>query len=493
MADRRIQDLTSATSVQTTDLFVLEQSGAAKSLTGQVLVRDLATALDGHGGIADISYTAPVSPSITGTMTITMADDTEYTVSVTNGRGISGITWAESGTSGDGMTHTGTIAYNDGTTSSVQIKDGVKGDTGPQTYVWFKWSPNYPTADSDMQNNVGPYIGIYAGTDSTAPTTYTSYTWYEYKGAKGDTGDSLESIELTNTNGLVDTYTVFLTGHVAADTFTVTNAKSIVSITQTSGSHAAGTTDVYTITYNDGDTAQFSVYNGANGAGSVSTVSGIQADGNGDVPQVISGNGAPSGAGQMNQIYINLGDGAIYYCIGGSSWINAGTITIDSALSSSSTNPVQNAVITAKVGTIPLNTTAQNLSGAVNEVLNAIPSPQTSGTPANLGTASRGSATTYARSDHVHNSPFTYQDFAFTNVSISSGTIGTRGAQSSVANPHESDGWVVAAICPVYIGNSSEYQVEPFYSNGNIYCNFYRATSGASSASATIRVVYMRS
>ena len=181
MADKRIQDLPSASSVQLNDLFVLEQSGAAKSLTGQVLVNDLAALLDGHGGINDISYTPPVSSSLDGTLTITMADESSYTLSVTNGRGITGITWSTSGTPGDGLLHTGTIAYNDGTTSQVQFQDGVKGDRGFQTYVWIKWSQNYPTQDSDMLNSAAPYIGICATAASTAPTTYTSYTWYEWR------------------------------------------------------------------------------------------------------------------------------------------------------------------------------------------------------------------------------------------------------------------------------------------------------------------------
>ena len=164
MADKRIQDLTPATSVQTSDRFVLEQGGQAKSLTGQVLITDLATALDGHGGITDITYSAPVSPSLNGTLTITTADAETFTASVTNGRGITGITWSSSGTPGDGLTHTGTIAYNDGTTSTVTFQDGVKGNTGAQTYVWFKWANVYPESNSDMQSSVGPYIGIYSGT-----------------------------------------------------------------------------------------------------------------------------------------------------------------------------------------------------------------------------------------------------------------------------------------------------------------------------------------
>ena len=436
MADKRIQDLTPASSVGLTDLFVLEQSGAAKSLSGQILVNDLATALSGHGGINNISYTAPVSPSLNGTMTITMADTTQYTLSVTNGRGISSITWVDSGTPGDGETHTGTISYNDGTSSTVTFKDGVKGDQGQQTYVWFKWSQDYPTQDTDMQNSVAPYIGIYSGTASSAPSSYTSYTWYQYKGDVGATGASIQSIAKTSTSGLVDTYTVTMTDGNTSN-FSVTNGKSIVSVEMTSGTHAAGTTDTYTITYNDGSADTFTVYNGANGLGSVSSVSGIQADGNGDVPQVISGNGAPTTAtvGQENQLYYDLNNSVLYYCAGESGgtyvWQGAG-VTVDSAFSGSSTNPVQNKVITNKVGTAALNTTAQDLSGAVNEILTDIPSPSTttpqkdgtgaagngttwarsnhvhplnvptSGVPADLGTAALGSATTYAKADHVH-------------------------------------------------------------------------------------------
>lgn len=439
MADKRIQDLTPATSIQTSDKFVVEQAGQAKSVTGQVLITDLATALDGHGGITDISYSAPVSPSLAGTLTITTADGNEFTASVTNGRGITGITWSTSGTPGNGLLHTGTIAYNDGTTSTVQFQDGLKGNTGAQTYVWFKWANNYPASNSDMQSTVGPYIGIYSGTASSAPSSYTSYTWYQYKGDTGDTGASIQSIEKTNVAGLVDTYTITLTNG-NTNTFTVTNAKSIVSVELTNGNHAAGTLDTYTITYNDGDSATFQVYNGANGAGSVSTVSGIQAIG-GDVPQVISGNGPPTTAtaGSANQLYYDKTNSVLYYCAGqnGSTYVWQGAgVTVDSALSGSSTNPVQNKVITAKVGTGSLPNSSADLTTAINYVYGAIPTASTatpqkdassgaagsstnwskgdhkhplnvpsSGAPANLGTASNGSASTYARSDHVHAMP----------------------------------------------------------------------------------------
>ena len=436
MANKQISQLAEAISIGVTDLFVLSQGGQAKKLTGQTLVNGLAAALDGHGNVNSITYTAPVSPSLNGTLTFIMEDETQFVFYVTNGRGISNISWATSGTAGNGAIHTGTISYNDGTTSTVTFQDGVKGDRGYQTYVWFKWASVYPQSDADMSDSVGPYIGIYSGTSSTAPTHYTDYAWYQYKGETGDTGAYVESVALTSTVGLVDTYTITLTNGNTS-TFNVTNAKSISSITLASGTHAAGTTDTYLITFNDGDTATFDVYNGSNGTGSVSTVSGIQAV-NGDVPQVTYGNGAPTTAtvGQTNQLYYDVTNSILYYCLGGSGgtydWRGAG-VTVDSALSSSSTNPVQNKVITARVGTGTLNTTATNLTGAINEVKAGIPSASsstpvvdtsagsagtgttwakgdhshpinvaTSGSPSADGTAALGSATTYARTDHVH-------------------------------------------------------------------------------------------
>ena len=259
-----------------------------------------------------------------------------------------------------------------------------------------------------MTDTPSAWMGLYSGTAETAPTHYTDYEWYQIKGAVGDTGNgiesvtfyqslgndqdqyrivftdgaytyftvqngsSIQSISKTSTIGLVDTYTVLLTNGNTT-TFTVTNAKSIASLTMISGSHAAGTTDTYRITYNDGDTFDFGVYNGTNGTGSVSTVSGIQADGNGDVPQVVTGNGAPTAStvGQEKQLYFDYNSSTLYICLGESggaySWQGA-AVTVDSSLSTTSTNPVQNAVITGKVGTAPISTTAQTLSGAVNEL-----------------------------------------------------------------------------------------------------------------------------
>lgn len=77
-------------------------------------------------------------------------------------------------------------------------------------------------------------------------------------------------------------------------------------------------------------------------------------------------------------------------------------------------------------------------------------------------------------------------------TSYTSGTVGTRGAQVSFPWTHSND--YILAMTPVYIGDSSAYIVQPFYANGNIYVNFYRAsTSAQSNATAQIRVVRIKS
>ena len=257
MADSRIQDLEEAASLQAQDLLVLEQSSTAKKITGATLISDLAELLDGHGGISSITYTPPASGSLAGTLTINYADgSTPVTVNVTNGRGISNLTWAESGTAGNGRTHTGTFSYNDNTTSQVVIKDGLKGDTGAQTYVWIKWANVQPTSDNDMQDSPGPFIGIYVGLNSAAPTAYTSYQWYEYKGTKGDGIIDVTPPANAGRQGTQDTYTIYA-GPTLADkyqvgSFTVYNGRDgegqVVTVNEkepTNGNVQLDTGDIY--------------------------------------------------------------------------------------------------------------------------------------------------------------------------------------------------------------------------------------------------------
>ena len=74
--------------------------------------------------------------------------------------------------------------------SFVVDMSGATGIQGQQAYVWIRYADAEPTQDSDMKTTPSSWIGIYSGTASSAPTTYSSYTWYEIKGAKGNTGNT---------------------------------------------------------------------------------------------------------------------------------------------------------------------------------------------------------------------------------------------------------------------------------------------------------------
>ena len=355
MADKQISALPEATEIDVTDLFVTQQNNQAKKVTGQTLIAELAEALDGHGGITSFDLTST-----------------------------------------EGRVKTYTITFADQTQTTVQISDSEQGLQGLQTYVHIRYSAAYPV--TTILTTANRYVGIYTGTSATAPTNAAQYTWYEWKGQQGDTGTSItgitkvgatgledtyriafsnstyfdytvtngasiDSITKTSTSGLVDTYTVLLTDG-SSSTFQVANGKSISSIVLISGNHAAGTNDTYRITFNDSDTFDFSVYNGANGEGAVSTVAGIPVVGDaGDVPLVRIQNTAPttSTAGYLNQLLFDTTGGVLYVCtaISGNTYTWRGAaVTVDSALSSSSTNPVQNKVIyTALADKVPTSRT----------------------------------------------------------------------------------------------------------------------------------------
>ena len=369
MADKQISALPEATEIGTGDLFVTQQNNQAKKVTGQTFLTNLAAMLDGHGGITSIELVST-----------------------------------------EGLVNTYEITYADNSVSYFTVTNGAQGIQGAQTYVHIRYASSYPvTTILTTPNN---YIGIYTGTSSTAPTNSAQYTWFLWKGQQGNTGVSItsivkssssgnvdtytitfsnnttqtfnvtngsniSSITKTSTDGLVDTYTVLLTNGTTT-TFTVTNAKSITTIELISGNHNPGTSDVYQITFNNGDTATFSVYNGANGEGAVSTVAGIPVVGdNGDVPLVQIQTSAPttSTPGYVNQFYYDTTGNVLYICtaISGNTYTWSGSsVTVDSALSSSSENPVQNKVIyNALAGKVSTSTTVNGNALSSNVTLTA--------------------------------------------------------------------------------------------------------------------------
>jgi hypothetical protein len=266
MADKSVSELIAAQSVTPTDLFVLEQNGTAKKLTGQILENWLVSFADGHGGIQNIEKVS--TSALVDTYRITLADTTTFDFVVTNGRSVNSITK----TSTNGMVDTYTIQFNDNTRSTFTVTNGEKGDKGDNQYIWIKYASQKPTASSHSFGDVADnWIGVYSGESATAPTDWTQYEWFQIKGEKGDTGEpatlNSSSVEYQTS----DSGTVIPSGAWSASVPVVAQGKYMW--TRTTNSFNTGKPVV-----------SYSVSRmGIDGSGSVSSVAGISPNSDGDV------------------------------------------------------------------------------------------------------------------------------------------------------------------------------------------------------------------
>ena len=321
MADRAISELTPVTDVNAEDSFVLQQNNRAMRLTGQVLLNWLAAALDGHGGINSIAKTS--TSGLVDTYTITFADESTATFTVTNGKAIVSIektgtvglvdtytiTYNDSDTdtftvtNGNGITSiaktgtqdlvdTYTITMQNGTQYTFTVTNGEKGDQGDNTYTFIMYSTNSPAQDSDIHSTPDNWMGIYYGTSSTAPTSYQAYQWFEIKGEKGDTGDSVV-VSSTAVDYSVGDDGTTVPQNWQSTVPTVPQGKYLW--TRTVVTYTYGTQTTSTTTYS-------SCRNGIDGSGSVNSVNNISPDANhnvtlpmDNVPTVNSGNFVKSG------------------------------------------------------------------------------------------------------------------------------------------------------------------------------------------------------
>ncbi len=226
MADRAIGDLPQASQVTSNDLLLLQQGGQAKSITGNALTQQLIAAIDGHGGIVS-------------------------------------ITWVDSGESGNGATHTGTILMADGTTTTITIRDGLRGNTGDTWRVWIKYAHQRPTSNADMGDNPDDWIGI--STSTTAPTSFAQYTWYKIKGEPGP-GASVASTTVqyqASTSGTTPT-------GVWQDTVPNVPAGQYLWVHNSITFDSGDTTDWFEVSYQG--------RNGVDGTGAVATVNSVSPD-----------------------------------------------------------------------------------------------------------------------------------------------------------------------------------------------------------------------
>ena len=267
MADKSVGELIAAQSVTPTDLFVLEQNGTAKKLTGQILENWLVSFADGHGGIQSIVKKS--TSGLVDTYRITLADTTTFDFMVTNGKGINSV----SKVSTSGLVDTYRITFNDGTSSTFTVTNGKKGDKGDNQYVWIKYASQKPTATSHSFGDVADdWIGIYSGSYDTAPTDWTQYEWFKIKGEKGDTGAPAALVSSQITYQVGDSGTIIPSGSWSESIPPVPQGKYLWTkeVTQ----------------FNTGNPiTKYSVSRfGIDGSGSVSTVAGVSPDADGNVP-----------------------------------------------------------------------------------------------------------------------------------------------------------------------------------------------------------------
>lgn len=232
MADKSIAQLNEAEKVYSDDLFVLNQSGSAKKLSGNTLKNWLLEIANSLGGISKIEK---VSTS--------------------------------------GLKDTYRIYYaKDGTTTDFTVTNGEKGDKGDNSYIWIRYTGQKPTESShSFGTTPDNWMGIYAGNSATAPTDYTKYSWFKIKGEKGDTGDA------ATVKSRSVTYQVGSSGTTAPSGSWLQGVPTVPQ-----GQFLWTKTDV---TFNTGDTITwYSVSRmGIDGTGAVSTVCGVDPDSNGNV------------------------------------------------------------------------------------------------------------------------------------------------------------------------------------------------------------------
>ena len=290
MADKSIDQLNAAEKIYATDLFVLQQSGSAKKLTGQVLLNWLTAAADGHGGISGLDKVG--TSGLVDTYRITLADKTTYDFAVTNGRGIK--RWSKTGTSG--LVDTYTMTLDDGTALTYTVKNGEKGEKGDNAYTWVKYASQEPTEESHSIGDIpDDWRGEYNGPLAEAPTDWKQYKWFKIKGEQGKTGEKaiLLSTEIVYQSS--DSGTIIPSGAWSTSIPVVAQGKYLWKRT--------------TRKFNSGEPEVSYDVNrmGIDGSGSVSSVAGVSPDATGNVTLTAADVGAlaVSGGDMTGEIRMN--------------------------------------------------------------------------------------------------------------------------------------------------------------------------------------------
>lgn len=273
MADKTIGDLTQAESIGSEDLFVLEQNSEAKKLKGAQLVK---YAQDAVGA----QVTAATQAAENAAAAKTGAESAQTEAQAARDAILNMI--VEAITLEAGATATVSKSLVDSvyklTFGLPRGEKGANGATGPQ-------GPQGPQGLTGPQGETGPQgatgatgpantlaIGtVTKGAEAAATITGSApnqtLNLVLPKGDKGDKGATGETGATGPQGPQGEQGERGEQGPQGIQGKTGATGNGIASIALKSGNHAPGTTDTYEITFTDGTTFDFLVYNGANGTG----------------------------------------------------------------------------------------------------------------------------------------------------------------------------------------------------------------------------------
>ncbi len=233
--------------------------------------------------VSDTTGTPSVKVTTGGThseMSIDFDFDNLKGVKGDEGRSITSIDKTK-GNGAAGTTDVYTITYSDETTSTFNVyngENGINGDNGI--------TPIFTAVTANVNNATGtPQVSVV--TAKTADEKYSmEFSFQNMKGDKGDKGDDGTSVKILGTKQsygeLPSSNNVNGDGYIIGENLWVWNGSAwedvgqikgpqgetgvgIAKIERTVGNGAAGSTDIYTITYTNNSTSTFTVYNGADG------------------------------------------------------------------------------------------------------------------------------------------------------------------------------------------------------------------------------------
>ena len=304
MADKAITDLTQATQITGEDLFVLEQSGEAKKLKGSQVVQyakdAVAAEVQGVKEYADNAKTSADAAAASATKAATAAQGIDDKVSAADASAkaaaASAAAAASSATGVDEKVQAAQTAATNAAKSETAAKNAQTATANAQKAA--------ESAQAGAQAAKTAAESAQEAAESAKDAAADSSTAAGQKAAQAtqsakDAASAKSAAETAKTDAQAarDAIVNMIVEAVTLETGTpATVSKSLVDnvyklvfglprggtgapgpkgapgngisgIALKSGTHAPGTSDVYTITLTDGTTFDFAVYNGANGQG----------------------------------------------------------------------------------------------------------------------------------------------------------------------------------------------------------------------------------